>query len=157
MSDDQEQPTKKAKISQKDFNDHAISDEEWDMSRKVAKLERDVQNVNDRFQREISQLFGKVMETEIPKIMDKAVVHSVSEASSQEVIDKYLSSLATKLQTVVGPVFEDISKRQHQEKIEAQRELLRKEDSTLKTFLTTLSSRGLEESRYHEQRVPSGG
>eukprot|EP00808_Paulinella_micropora_P003469 g69853.t1 len=113
------------------------------LSQKVAKLEQDVQNVNDRFQREISPLFGKVMETEIPKIMDKAVVHSVSEASSQEVVDKYLSSLATKLQTVAGPVFEDIVrkslqtaintavedafKRQHQEEIEVQRQLLRKE------------------------------
>eukprot|EP00808_Paulinella_micropora_P012241 g973.t1 len=45
---DQEQPTKKAKISQEDFNDHAISDEEWDLSQKVAKLEQDVQNVNDK-------------------------------------------------------------------------------------------------------------
>eukprot|EP00808_Paulinella_micropora_P018701 g7190.t1 len=113
------------------------------LSQKVTKLEQDVQNVNDRFQREISQLFGKVMETEIPKIMDKAVVHSASEASPQEVVDKYLSSLATKLQTVVDPVFEDIVrkslqtaintavedavKRQHQEEIEAQRQLLRKE------------------------------
>eukprot|EP00808_Paulinella_micropora_P015957 g34146.t1 len=144
VDQNQEQPSKKAKISQEDFNDHAISDEEWDMlSQKVAKLEQDVQNVNVRFQREISPLFGKVMETEIPKIMDKAVVHSVSEASSQEVVDKYLSSLATKLQTVVGPVFEDIVrqslqtaintavedavKRQHQEEIEAQGQLLRKE------------------------------
>eukprot|EP00808_Paulinella_micropora_P032205 g17398.t1 len=153
-SEDQEQPTKKAKISQEDFNDHAISDEEWDMlSQKVAKLEQDVQYVNDRFQREISPLFGKVMETEIPKIMDKAVVHSVSEAS-QEVVDKYLSSLATKLQTVVGPVFEDIVrkslqtaintavedavKRQHQEEIEAQRQLLRKEVSSAQSFKANL-------------------
>eukprot|EP00808_Paulinella_micropora_P021406 g43528.t1 len=56
-------------------------------------------------------MFGKVMETEIPRIMDKAVVHSVSESSSQEVVDKYLSSLAIKVQSVVSPVFEDIVRK----------------------------------------------
>eukprot|EP00808_Paulinella_micropora_P022198 g15999.t1 len=99
--------------------------------------------VAEIFHREISPMLGKVMEKEIPKIMDKAVVHSVSEGSSQEVVDKYLSSLANKLQTVVGPVFEDIVrkslqtaintavedavKRQHQQEIEAQRGRLLKE------------------------------
>eukprot|EP00808_Paulinella_micropora_P023121 g45718.t1 len=141
---DQELASKKAKASQEDYSDNGFSEEEWDLlSQKVLKLDQDVQNVNDRFHREISPMLGKVMETEIPKIMDKAVVHSVSEGSSQEIVDKYLSSLANKLQTVVGPVFEDIVrkslqtaintdvedtvKRQHQQEIEAQRGRLLKE------------------------------
>eukprot|EP00808_Paulinella_micropora_P008603 g81352.t1 len=110
------------------------------LSQKVAKIKQDVQNVNDRFQREISPIFGKVMETEIGKIMDRAVVLSVSESSSQEVVDKYFSSLANKVQSVVSPVVEDIVrkslqtaintamedavKRKHQEEIEAQRQRL---------------------------------
>eukprot|EP00808_Paulinella_micropora_P030299 g64817.t1 len=141
---DQELASKKAKASQEDYSDDGFSEEEWDLlSQRVLKLDQDVQNPNDRFHREISPMLGKVMETEIPKIMDKAVVHSVSEGSSQEVVDKYLSSLANKLQTVVGPVFEDIVrkslqtaintavedavKRQHQQEIEAQRGRLLKE------------------------------
>eukprot|EP00808_Paulinella_micropora_P029957 g79972.t1 len=146
MSEDSDQDlaSKKAKASQEDYSDNGFSEEEWDLlSQRVLKLDQDVQNVNDRFHREISPMLGKVMETEIPKIMDKAVVHSVSEGSSQEVVDKYLSSLANKLQTVVGPVFEDIVrkslqtaintavedavKRQHQQEIEAQRGRLLKE------------------------------
>eukprot|EP00808_Paulinella_micropora_P004734 g14118.t1 len=140
---DQELASKKAKASQEDYSDNGFSEKEWDLLQRVLKLDQDVQNVNDRFHREISPMLGKVMETEIPKIMDKAVVHSVSEGSSQEVVDKYLSSLANKLQTVVGPVFEDIVrkslqtaintavedavKRQHQQEIEAQRGRLLKE------------------------------
>eukprot|EP00808_Paulinella_micropora_P004052 g14935.t1 len=58
------------------------------LSQKVAKLEQDVQNVNDRFQREISLLFGK---------------------------------------TAINTAVEDAVKRQHQEEIEVQRQLLRKE------------------------------
>eukprot|EP00808_Paulinella_micropora_P002370 g68471.t1 len=56
MSDDSdpEQPTplKKAKTSQDDY-DHEISSQNWEMlSQQVAKIKQDVQNLNDRFQRE---------------------------------------------------------------------------------------------------------
>eukprot|EP00808_Paulinella_micropora_P013362 g9998.t1 len=124
-----------------------MTHEDWEMLfQKVAKIEQDVQNLNDRFQREISlMMFGKIMETEIGKIINKAVVLSVSEPSSQEVVHKYLSSLANKVQSVVSSVFEDIVrkslqnaintaledavKRQHQEEIEAQRQRLLNEGS----------------------------
>eukprot|EP00808_Paulinella_micropora_P031442 g38237.t1 len=39
-----------------------VTPEDWEMlSQKVANIEQDVQNVNDRFQREISPMFGKAM------------------------------------------------------------------------------------------------
>eukprot|EP00808_Paulinella_micropora_P002369 g68469.t1 len=85
MSDDSdpEQPTplKKAKTSQDDY-DHEISSQNWEMlSQQVAKIKQDVQNLNDRFQRE--------------NISD--VLENVSQQSSQEVVHKYLSSLADKV------------------------------------------------------------
>eukprot|EP00808_Paulinella_micropora_P020851 g2455.t1 len=100
-SNQEQQPIEKAKTSQYDY-DNEITHEDWEMvSQKVAKIE----------QREISLMFVKFMETEIGKIMDKAVVLSVSEPSSQEVVDKYLSSLANKVQSVVSPVLEDIVRK----------------------------------------------
>eukprot|EP00808_Paulinella_micropora_P002135 g19057.t1 len=122
-SDQEQQLIKKAKTPKDDF-DNAFTEEDCDMlSQKVAKIEQDVQNVNDRFQREISPMFGKVMETEIPKIMDKAVVHSVSESSSQE---SYFRRHRTEVFADCTAV-EDAVKRLHQGEIEAQRQRLRKE------------------------------
>eukprot|EP00808_Paulinella_micropora_P008273 g78932.t1 len=96
----------------------------------------------NRFHREISPMLGKVMETEIPKIMDKAVVHSVSEGSSQEVVDKYLSSLANKLQTVVGPVFEDIVRKSLQTAINtAVEDAVKRQHQQEVTFISCLCFR----------------
>ena len=115
-SDAEAPPSKRAKASREE--DLYVSMDEWEeLSQRCKTLEDNFSDLHKRFDNEISPMFAKVMQAEIPKIMSKAIVQSVQQEEAQAVVDKYLSSLANTVQNVVAPTLQDVVQKSLQNAI----------------------------------------